>query len=196
AQAVLLAEDRRQLVGRRHLELIVAAVLRGSVGPPAQERRRVPETTALQVIVLHLADALDAKRLPGQVLARVPAALRARHALALVRRVRPFPPGMVLERSGAQRRQLGGERAPCGHRERGRDPDVLQRAVLVVQPEQQRADDSRALLVPAEAGDDAVCGARVLDLQHRALAGLVRALRTLGDHTVEPGALETPEPVG
>ena len=37
------------------------------------------ETIALQVVVLHLAHALDPQRLPRQVFARAPAALCARH---------------------------------------------------------------------------------------------------------------------
>ena len=51
------------------------------------------------------------------------------------------------------------------------------------------------VLVPAEAGDGAVGGALVLDLDHRPLAGLVRAIEPLGDDAVEAGALEPVEPV-
>ena len=54
---------------------------------------------------------------------------------------------------------------------------------------------ARPALVPAEAGDDAVGGARVLDLDHRALAGLVRAVSRLRDDAVEAGAFEAREPV-
>ena len=50
-------------------------------------------------------------------------------------------------------------------------------------------------LVPAEAGDDAVGGARVLHLDHRALARLVDAVLRLGDHAVEAGALEARQPL-
>ena len=46
------------------------------------------------------------------------------------------------------------------------------------------------VLVPAKAGDDAIGRARVLDLDHRALAGLVVAVRRLRDHAVEAGAFE------
>ena len=76
------AEDLLELVRGRDLELIVAAVRRRLVGPPAQEGRRVAEAIALQVVVLHLADALDPQRLPREILARAPAALAAGHALA------------------------------------------------------------------------------------------------------------------
>src|SRR5947209_14480693 len=74
-------EDPRQLLGRRLLELRVRALARRLVGPPPLERRRVAEPRALQVVVRDLADELDAQRLPAQILAVVPAALRARHAL-------------------------------------------------------------------------------------------------------------------
>ena len=68
--------------------------------------------------------------------------------------------------------------------------------LVVVEAEQQRADQLvLAVLVPAKAGDDAVGRARVLDLDHRALAGLIRPRRRLGDHAVEAGALEARQPL-
>ena len=74
---------------------------------------------------------------------------------------------------------------------------MVQRALRVVEAEQQRAHErARPLLVPAEAGDHAVRGARVLHLHHRALARLVRRALVLGHHAVEPGALEAVEPLG
>src|SRR6478735_6712632 len=74
------AEDLLQLERRRHLQLVVAAVLRRLVVAPAHEGRRVPEAVALQVVVLHLADPLRPQRLPAQVLAAAPARLGAGHA--------------------------------------------------------------------------------------------------------------------
>src|SRR6185437_432881 len=71
-------EDLGQLVGRGHLELVVAAILRLLVRPPAEEDGGVPEPVPLQVIVLHLAHPLDPERLPGEVLPRAPAALGPR----------------------------------------------------------------------------------------------------------------------
>ena len=51
---------------------------------------------------------------------------------------------------------------------------MVERALVVEQAQQQRPDvRARAVLVPAEPGDDAVGGALVLDLEHRPLAGLV-----------------------
>src|SRR5437868_6245946 len=58
------AEHLRQLVRRRDFELIVAAALRLPIGAPALEDRRVAESIALHVVVLHLAHALDPQRLP------------------------------------------------------------------------------------------------------------------------------------
>ena len=48
----------------------------------------------------------------------------------------------------------------------------------------------------AETRDDAVAGALVLHLQHRALAGVVAVGERLGDDAVEARALEAREPVG
>src|SRR5207248_7025381 len=88
-------ENLVELIGGGDLELVVAAFGRRLVGPPAQEDRRMAEAVALEMVVLHLAHALDAQRLPGEVLARAPAALRAGHALGrALRRLRPFAPGM------------------------------------------------------------------------------------------------------
>ena len=74
---------------------------------------------------------------------------------------------------------------------------MVELADVVVQPEQERSDERPGpVLVPAEAGHDAVGRALVLDLEHRPLARLVRGVEPLGDDPVEPGALEPVEPVG
>src|SRR5688500_912968 len=49
--------------------------------------------------------------------------------------------------------------------------------------------------MPAETGDYTVTLALVLHLQHHALVRLVRPGVGLGDHSVEPRPLESPEPV-
>src|SRR5262249_35009553 len=83
-----------ELVGRRHVALVVAAIARRLVGPPSEEGRRVAEPIALQVVVLHLAHALDAERLPREVLAGAPATVSAGHPLMLAAvRLRPVAPG-------------------------------------------------------------------------------------------------------
>jgi len=76
----------------------------------------------------------------------------------------------VLPQRFEQRHQLLAD----FHIERRRHADVMEIAMLVIETEQERADAfTLAVLVPPEAGDDAVGGARVLDLEHRALARLV-----------------------
>src|SRR5262245_50322205 len=72
---------------------------------------------------------------------------------------------------------------------------MMEPAVRVVEPEKKRADAVLAALVPAEAGDHAVGGSRVLDLEHRALARLIGAVLRFCDHAVEPGSFELLEPL-
>ena len=114
--------------GCRDLELVVAAILGSLVRPPAQERRGMPEAIALQVVVLHLAHALDAQRLPRQVLARAPATLRARHPhhRAAHRELGPLAPRMAFERVLAQRRELLDQLLALDHRERRGHADVME----------------------------------------------------------------------
>src|SRR5581483_1270655 len=188
-------ENALQLVGRRDLELVVAALARRLVGAPAHEDRGVAEALALHVVVLHLAHALEAQRLPREVLPGAPAALRAGHALRCVLGVRPILPRMVLQRAAPQWLELLRESAARPRVERGRDADVVQHAALVVQAEEQRPDDPFAELVPAETADHALGGARVLHLDHGALARLVGKLAQLRHHPVEARALEALEPV-
>ena len=96
------AEDLLELVRSRDLELIVGAVVRRLVGAPALETAAWRNAVALHVVVLHFADALDAQRLPRQILARAPAALAARHARRRrLARCRPLAPGMIVERVSA-----------------------------------------------------------------------------------------------
>src|SRR5947199_208870 len=100
ARARAGAEDSLELVGRRDLQLIVAAVLGTLVEAPAHELRGVPEARALHVVVGDLADALGTQRLPAQILAAIPPAGRAGHALPrstrFVLRVGPLAPGVTL----------------------------------------------------------------------------------------------------
>jgi hypothetical protein len=104
---------------------------------------------------------------------------------------------VAVHRVLAEWRQLIGQFGPPIPRERRCDADVIEVTGVVVQPEQQRPDvGARPVLVPAEAGDDAVGRALVLDLEHRPLAGLVGRVESFRDDAVEPGALEPVEPVG
>ena len=131
-----------ELVGGRDLELIVAAVARFLVRPPAYEDRAMTEARPLHVVVLDLADALDPNRFPRQILAGAPPALTARHPRAVaVGHRRPLAPRMSVERVRPKRFQFGGELATASHRERRRDAHVMQCAAIVVQSEQQRAHE-------------------------------------------------------
>src|SRR3954468_16048521 len=125
-------EHLRELERSRDFELVVAAIARRLVGPPAQELRGVTEAIALQVVVLHLAYALDAQRFPREILAGAPAAVRAGHARSFGCGSRPIAPWMILERVLPQRLQLFGKALAGFHRERGRNADVLQNALIVV----------------------------------------------------------------
>ena len=72
---------------------------------------------------------------------------------------------------------------------------MLQPAAVIVQAEEQGAHRALSRLVPTEPSHDAVGGARVLDLDHRALAGLVGGALVLGHHPVETRPLEATEPL-
>src|SRR5262249_2060798 len=140
APRVHRAEDLLELVSRRDLELVVAAVAGQPVRTPPQEHRGVAKASALQVVVLHLAHPLDPQRLPRETLAGAPAAGAAGQAGGPPPLPpRPVAPGMLLGRPLAERRQLAPQLPARLHRERGRDPDVLQRPRLVEQPQEQGA---------------------------------------------------------
>ena len=105
------AEDALELVRRRDLQLVVAAILRPLVGAPAHEVRGVPEARALHVVVGDLADALGPQRLPAQILAAIPAARGPRQALPLRGRLAPAPaPSRATD--GLRARSRAAARAP------------------------------------------------------------------------------------
>src|SRR5688572_27364698 len=119
-------EDLRQLERRGHLELVVRARARRLVGPPALELRRVAEPRPLHVIEGDLAHPLDPDRHPAEILAAVPPARRARHALLdLVLPAGPLAPRVAGLRPLAQRRQLVDQLAPARRGEARRDADVM-----------------------------------------------------------------------
>src|SRR3954453_14903385 len=189
-------EDALELVSGRDFELLVAAILRLFVEAPAHESRAVTEPRALHVVVRDLHHALRPQRLPAQVLAAIPAAARAGHALIRLR-FRPVAPRMIAQRIDAQRRELFDQLLALRRGERRRHADVLQAPVIVVEAEEERADHrAGTVLVPAEAGDDAIGGARMFDLDHRPLARAVRRVEALRHHAVQSRAFEAIEPVG
>src|SRR5439155_3646348 len=121
------AEDLREFFGHRGVELRVRAVTRIAVGAPAHELCRMPEAVALEVVEGHLADELGTQRLPLELLARVPAALGARHpAGGRLHGFRPPRPRMALERVLPVGLELADKLAPAGHAERGRHADVVE----------------------------------------------------------------------
>src|SRR5262245_29283605 len=94
---------------------------------------------ALQVIVLDLADALDAQRLPREILASAPPTLSARHAGHLAARFAgPRSPRVTGPRIAAKRLQLPGEDSTPRHGERCSDTYVMERARTIVESQQQR----------------------------------------------------------
>jgi len=74
--------------------------------------------------------------------------------------------------------------------------NVLENLRVVVKAEEKRTDRlACCLFVPAEASDDAVAVALMLDLEHDALVGLICEVEGLGNDPVKTGALEAFEPV-
>ena len=189
-------EDALELVGPGHLELVVAAIAaaacpaasagrsrRGGSGRPACGRTS-PRTRARCAAAPRKG---PCRRSSGS----------ARRACGWIR-----PPAPAQSRQGwssmAFLRSGSSSFTSCLRIAMVNDevtPDVLQHALVVVQPEEQRAHGVLAALVPAEAGDHAFGGARMLHLDHRALAGQVGARLGLGDHAVQPRAFEAREPV-
>src|SRR5215211_640184 len=103
----------------------------------------------------------------------------------------PWMPG---ERN-RERCELVEQLAPALHGE-GRDSaDVPQVPGIVVETEQQRAEE-RPVDVQPKARDDAVGGALGLDLDHPAGAGLVAKISALDDHTIDPATGRAVEPAG
>ena len=74
--------------------------------------------------------------------------------------------------------------------------DVVEVAVVVVEAEQERGDRVAPALLPADAGDDAVCGLVRLHLDDAvARAGEIREAEALRDDTVEARRLQRLEPL-
>src|SRR5699024_1552326 len=133
-----------------------------------------------------------------QVLLGVPPADRARAALTAPGCLRlglgPPGPRVPVERALTERREFVDEFGSELPVEAGRHPDVMQRALLVVQAEEQAAHPD-PVLVDAVSGHDAVGGPEVFDLEPAPLALAVRVFGALGDDPVETGALELVEPL-
>src|SRR5207237_1215384 len=180
-----------ELVSSSNLQLVIAAVGWPLVRAPSLKDGGMSKAIALHVIVFDLADALDAQRLPREILAGAPSALPPGHPRGVVPSlcVGPLAPGMALQGVFAEWRELDRELSASRHGERRGDADVMQPLPIVIQPEQQRAHQLvLSRLVPAKARDDAIGRAGVLDLDHRALARFVYPAGRFRDHAVKPPA--------
>ena len=143
------------------------ALARRLVVAPADDLGAVADAPVARVVVADLDDQLRAQLHPFELAVRAPAARLAAAALA-----------------GLVRRQLAAQRALARGGEGRAVPDRAQRAVGLVEPEDQRADAVR-LDARAEADHDAVDRAQPLDLDHRrALARRVGGVEALGDHAL------------
>ncbi len=152
------------------------------------------------MVVGDLDHALRTQRRERQVLARAPARHRTRHPLA----GGVLPPGPRVRvrvrraRLDDERRELLDQRGAPRRRERRGDADELELARVVVQAEQGRAEQRHRggrRLVQAVPREHDVRLAAVLDLEHRALVRLVRAVERLGDDAVQARPLERVEPL-
>jgi hypothetical protein len=109
----------------------------------------------------------------------------------------PISPRVLGERVLAIGSEKFHQLSPLHVGEAGANAYVLQRARVVEQTEQERADQILvALLVPTKASHHAVTVAFVLYLQHHPLVGLVGAVARLRHHSVQAGAFEAREPIG
>jgi len=76
--------------------------------------------------------------------------------------------------------------------EAGGEADMVELARVIVETEQQRADELAAGRI-SESADDAIGAAQMFQLQHRALTRQIRRIELLGDDTVEgPARMRQP----
>ena len=161
----------------RRPQLAPRAVPRLLVLAPADQLRAVAEAVALHLVVAHLDHQLRPERRLLE-LARSPPV-----------RLREPPVGCVDE----QRQHAPRDVLPRPRRD-GARADVVELAVLAIEPEQQRRDRARVAL-PPQPDDDAVRRLVLLHLDHPvARARQVRRRQMLRDDAVEPERLEPLEP--
>src|SRR5260370_364120 len=193
-------KNRRQFVRRYDFKLCISALARLLVFAPPSEMRHVPEASTLHVLISDLGHQLGPQRFPRQVLPLAPAALATRNAMPSFtvggHMLRPFFPRVIGQRVLAIRRQVFYQRAPLLVREARAHAHMLQRAGIVEESEQQRADGrALALLVPSKPGDHAVAIPLVFDLEHHALVRFVGPRNRLGHDAIETSALEAAKPI-
>src|SRR5262249_44543453 len=148
------------------------ALLRRFVGAPAQQRGAMPKAFAGEVIVANFHHELRLYRHPfARALGRP--ATRAAGRIAGKTSVH------------AELLEFGRERRLFLALDGRGETDMMQQALLVVEAEQQRADDILSFIVP-EATDHAVGAAVVLDFLHAgAVARAIFDIAPFRDDTVE-----------
>jgi hypothetical protein len=108
--------------------------------------------------------------------------------------IHPSTPGMIDMRSFAQRLDHLRKLFSRLHRERRCHTDVMQHARVVIEAQQQGANQPGGAFVPAKAADHTVCGPNVLDLQHDPFAGRIRQLGAFRNDAIQTRAFESLEP--
>src|SRR5262249_57263704 len=149
-------------------DLIHRALPRRLVGPPAQEFRPVAKAVPREMIVLNLDHELRLERLPLRGAAGRPSA---------------WPAGCVAAEPGRRHEplELEGGRFFLARADGRGEAHVMPKAILTIEPEQERADHRFALVV-AETANHAVRAAIVLDLLHSgALARAIVEIAAFGD---------------
>src|SRR5262245_2344400 len=152
-------------------ELLERALARGLVGTEANELGAVAKAVAADLVVADLDHELRLHRAPLFGAFGAPPAWSSRRLAGEARR---RDEGLELRRQ--RRAVLVGD---------GRgETDMVELAVSVVEPEQQRADLIAAATI-AESADHAVRSAMLLDLHHRPLARDVRSAALFSHDAVE-----------
>jgi len=180
-------EDAFQLVGLRDLELVVAAFLRWFVRAASAGTWRRGESDCPADGRTSLRKTARAQRLHERSLPPLQRLWPPRHATRLRRRSAQSRHGWVACRILAQRREPLHELLAHRHAEGRGDTNVLQT------PASSRGRGGASRRRPcrscaAKAATTPIGGARVLHLDHRALARLVREAGGLGDDAVEARA--------
>src|SRR3954451_9295087 len=171
--------DRKVVGPARRTYLAPRALIRILVRAEADELRPVPKAELLELVEAHLDDELRLERLFLE-LAGAPAIWLGE------------PPVVLRVQKGQHE---GGDLVLALRADRSR-ADVVEMAVVVVEPEEKRRDRALRALLEADAGDHAVRGLVRLDLHHTVTrAGQVRQSEALRDDAVEACGLQRLQPV-
>jgi ferritin-like metal-binding protein YciE len=163
---------KRHHIGFALPDLRQRALFGRLVGAPTQKPCAMAKALAAEMIVADFDHELRPQRLPFARTFGRPAAGAARRIAGEAGRA-------------DQRHQLFGERRLILVLDRRGEADMMQQAAGIVESQQERADDTSALVV-AETADDAVGAAVILDLLHAGpVAGPISEIAPLGDDAVK-----------